>query len=305
MSIRVVMQEVMTLFLVMIVGVYGRRKKIITEAVNQGLSQMLLRITMPLLIIASFNFTYDAALKACVIKAFYYSFFTLLISVIISYILLLPLKNGEKYILQFANVFSNCGFIGFPLIGSVYGDEGIIYAAVFNMMFSILVWTYGIALFSGKFEKSTLKKVMVNPAVVAVYIGLVIMIFNIKLPNVILAPIKLVGGLTAPLAMIIVGVILAEVKPRKYLGNWSLYYGAFIKLLVIPSAVYGVTRLVGDTSTLANTMVLLAAIPSASITAIFAENFNKNQEYASMLVFLTTLLSMLTFPAILKMIGVC
>lgn len=303
MNIFIVINGVMSLFLIMLIGMYGSKKKIITNELCKGLTEFMLKITLPLMIVSSFVFTYDEALKDNVFKSFYYSIGTLVIGMIISYILLIPVNKSEKSkVLQFANVFSNCGYMGFPIIDSIYGGEGVIYTSIFNMFFTMLLWTYGVMLFKGELTLKEIKKVLLNPAVVAVYIGILIMIFNIKIPEVILTTMKTVGGMTTPLSMIIVGVILSRVSIKKYLKEWTIYYEAFIKLLVIPLGIYLVAIILKDNSKVAYTMVILSAMPAAAMTSILAENFNKEQEYASVIVFFTTLLSIITFPLIVKLI---
>lgn len=303
MNISVVIDGVISLFLIMLLGVYGSKKKIITNEVNKGLTEILLKITLPLMIVSSFVFTFNESMKKNISKAFIYSFLTFIIVAILSYILLLPVKSKKRGILQFANVFSNCGFIGFPIIESIYGQEGIIYTSIFNMFFAIFTWTYGVMIFTGKVSVKEIKKVLLNPCVIAVYIGMSLMIFNIQIPNVIYSTIKTVGSMTSPLSMIIVGVILSKANIKENLKDWTIYYGSIIKLIVIPVLLYFITIIIGDNSKVSYTMVILSAMPAAAMTSILAESFNKETEYASVIVFFTTLFSLMTFPIILKLIG--
>ena len=159
MELRVITNKVISLFLIMIIGVYGSKRKIITSDINKGLTNILLEITLPCLVISSFIFDMDENLKNNIIKSFIYSPSVLIITILVSYIVLLPIKSDKKVIMQFANVFSNCGFIGFPIIYSIFGSEGVIYASIFNMFFTIALWTYGIILFNGNIEKKDFKKV--------------------------------------------------------------------------------------------------------------------------------------------------
>lgn len=303
MDIIVVVKGVISLFLIMLVGVYGAKKGIINEEINKGLREILLKITVPLLIVSSFNFTYDSAMKENVVRSFFFSIITILVCILISYLFLFPLKNKNKQIIQFGNVFSNCGFIGFPLIESIYGKEGVIYTSVFNMIFTIFLWTYGVALFTGKVTKKEFKKVLTSPAVIAVYIGFAMMIFNITLPDLILSPVKTLGSMTSPLSMLIVGAILSKVKLKEYIRDLSLYYGVVLKLLIMPLALIVLGKIINESSVIFNTMILLTAMPAAAMTSIFAENFNRDKEYASVLVFFTTLISIVSFPFILYLIS--
>jgi predicted permease len=287
----------------MLLGIYGDKRNIITDEINRGLTEILLKITLPLMIVSSFVFTFDESMKKNITKTFIYAFLTFVIVAIISYVFLIPIKSKKREILQFANVFSNCGFIGFPIMESIYGFEGVLYTSIFNMYFAIFTWTYGIMIFTGKVTFKEIKKVLLNPCVIAVYIGIFIMKFNIQIPIVIYSTIKIVGAMTSPLSMIIVGVILSKANIKDNLKDWTIYYGSVIKLLVIPVLLYLITLIINDNSKVANTMLILSAMPAAAMTSILAENFNKEKEYAAVIVFFTTLISLITFPIILKLIS--
>lgn len=303
MDISVVINGVISLFLIMLLGIYGDKRNIITDEINRGLTEILLKITLPLMIVSSFVFTFDESMKKNITKTFIYAFLTFVIVAIISYVFLIPIKSKKREILQFANVFSNCGFIGFPIMESIYGFEGVLYTSIFNMYFAIFTWTYGIMIFTGKVTFKEIKKVLLNPCVIAVYIGIFIMKFNIQIPIVIYSTIKIVGAMTSPLSMIIVGVILSKANIKENLKDWTIYYGSVIKLLVIPVLLYLITLIINDNSKVANTMLILSAMPAAAMTSILAENFNKEKEYAAVIVFFTTLISLITFPIILKLIS--
>ena len=110
--------------------VFNNAYKIITPTINKGLTNILLEISLPCLVVSSFIFDMNDDLKSNIIKCFIYSPISLIITMIVSYIALYPIKSDKKIIMQFANVFSNCGFVGFPIIYSIFGNEGIIYASI-------------------------------------------------------------------------------------------------------------------------------------------------------------------------------
>ncbi|WP_291649760.1 AEC family transporter [Clostridium sp.] len=299
----IVFNKVIALFLIILIGVYGTKKNIINADVNKGLRRILLEITLPLLVINSFSFSFDEGMGKNIIIAFIYSIVFMILGGIISFILLKPLKGERKKILHFANVFSNCGFIGFPIINSIFGAEGVVYTSIFNIVFTIFLWTYGVMIFSDKLSKENIKKVLVNPSIIAVCIGIPIMIFNIKLPVAILDTTKIVGDMTAPISMIIVGSILSKVKIKSIFKEASVYYGALIKLIVIPLAIYIVKLIIKDNSNVIDTIIIIQAMPAAAMTSIFAADFDKEKEYGAIVVFVTTLLSILTIPIMVRIIG--
>ncbi|MDY6227537.1 MAG: AEC family transporter [Clostridium sp.] len=299
----IVLNKIISLFLIILIGVYGSKKNIINEEINKGLRRILLEITLPLLVINSFSFEFSDGMGKNVLTAFIYSITFMALGAIISYIFLFPLKGEKKKILHFANVFSNCGFIGFPIINSLYGAEGVVYTSIFNMVFTIALWTYGVMIFSDKMSKEKIKKVLVNPAIIAVYIGIPIMLLNIKLPTFLLDTTKIVGDMTAPISMIIVGSILSKVRIKDVFKEVSIYYEALIKLIIIPLILFLIKIIIKDNTTVINTIIVLQAMPAAAMTSIFAADFNKEKEYSAKVVFITTLLSIITIPIITKIIN--
>lgn len=298
----VVLNKIISLFLIILIGVYGTKKNIINEEINKGLRRILLEITLPLLVINSFSFEFSDGMGRNVLIAFIYSIAFMVLGAIISYIFLYPLQGEKKKILHFANVFSNCGFIGFPIINSLYGAEGVVYTSIFNMVFTIALWTYGVMIFSDKISKKNIKKVLLNPAIIAVYIGIPMMLFKVKFPSFILDTTKIVGDMTAPISMIIVGSILSKVSIKDVFKEISIYYGALIKLIIIPLVLIIIKIVLKDNSIIINTIIVIQAMPAAAMTSIFAADFNKEKEYASIVVFITTLLSIITIPIISKII---
>lgn len=302
MDLSVIVNGVISLFLIILVGVYAAKKRIITKEINKGLTNILLKVTLPCLVVSSFIFDLSDELKDNIIRCFIYSPLVLIISIVISYILLIPIKGEKKIIIQFANVFSNCGFIGFPIVFSIYGNEGVIYASIFNLFFTAFLWTYGVILFNGKMKREDIKKVLLNPAIVAVFIGLIIMIFGFDIPSVLSSTLDLVGNMTSPLSMIIVGVILGNAKIISYLKDKTIYYSAFLKLIIMPCILILISKLLKDTSLVIKTLIIVTAMPAAAMTSILAESFDKESEYSAVIVFITTLFSVITFPILLNFI---
>ena len=302
MDLTVIINKVISLFLIMIIGVYGNKRKIITPTINKGLTNILLEITLPCLVVSSFIFDMDDELKNNIIKCFIYSPIVFIITILISYIALFPIKSDKKIIMQFANVFSNCGFIGFPIIYSIFEGEGVIYASIFNMFFTIALWTYGIILFNGNIDKKDFKKVFLNPSIIAVIIGLIIMIFNISIPEVLYSTLDLVGGVTSPLSMIIIGVILGSSNILNYLKVYTIYYSSILKLIVLPFILIIISKIINDNSIVTKTLIIITAMPAAAMTSILAEKFDKEKEYSAVIIFITTLFSLITFPLLLKFI---
>jgi predicted permease len=290
----------------MLVGVYGSKRNIITPEVNKALINILIEIALPFMILASFIFTYDETIKFNVLKTFIYSPIAYIIIAVISAFLLIPIKKDKRTILHFSNIFTNTGYIGFPILNAMYGAEAVIYGSVFNMFFVIFLWTYGIFLFTGSIEKDNLKKellkILFNPSIIAVALGMIIMIFDIVIPELLLNTIRSVGNITGPLSMIIVGATLAKVEFKKSLKDPSIYYGMATRLIIIPLVIYLISILIGDRGIVSNAVIVMSAMPAASMTSILAENYELEAEYAATMVLMTTVFALLTIPFLVRVL---
>ena len=305
-EILAILNSVCSLFIMILVGIYSSKKRIITPAINKSLTHILIQIALPFMIVTSFIFEYDDIIKSNIIKTFLYSFIAYIIVIIISHLFLLPIKGEKKTILHFANVFTNTGYVGFPILYSLYGAEGIIYGSMFNMFFVIFLWTYGLILFKGTFEKREVKQeiidILLNPSILAVFIGIIIMVFNITLPKALSSSMRSIGNMTGPLSMIIIGVIISKIEIRKHLQDWTIYYGIITKLVIIPIIIYFLMLLIGDIAKAESTVIIMTAMPASTMTSVLADSYNKESEYATILVSTTTLLALITVPLLIKII---
>lgn len=294
-----VINQVVVLFLIIFVGVYAKKKNIINKEVNKSLSQLLMTITMPFMIVASFNYSFSKEMLVNVGLVLLFSFsihgFLLVISKVIYFSF--PLKT--KNILRFITIFGNCAFMGFPVLQSIYGKEGVFYGSIFTIGFNVFLWTAGVMLFTDAKGDRQIKKILFNPGIVAVFIGMFLFLFSIQLPVPIYRTLELVGSLTVPLSMIIVGVILADMDLKDIFADLAVYYGAFIRLIAAPFTVFLVLKLLGMDGIVLGVCVVSAGMPAAANTALFAETYDGDRSLASKSVFITTVLSILTIPLVL------
>lgn len=306
MEFSAITESVLSLLIIILVGVYSNRKGIITNDLNKGLTDILIKIALPFMIVSSFMFTYDDIIKTNVIKTFYYSLGAYAAMGVVSYFMLLPVKDNKRTVLHFANIFVNTGYVGFPVLNSIFGAEGIIYGSIFNLFFVIFVWTYGIMLYKGKLEKGYLKNeiisLLLNPSIIAVIIGIIIMIFDIKIEGALLHSIKSIGSITGPLSMLIIGVILSNVKIKHHLKDWNVYYGILIKLIIIPAVIYFIFFMTGESSKAVYSVIIMTAMPASAMTSIFAEIYDKEKEFAAIIVSATTFISLITVPLLINLI---
>lgn len=206
-----------------------------------------------------------------------------------------------------AMMFSNCGFIGIPLIRGVFGDEGVFYLLGFLIAFNVFMWTYGYCKLSGKVE---LKKVATNPNMIAVVLGLIIFFVPYPLPQVLSSAIGMIGDLNSGVAMILIGVLFAGFKfDKKYIVHIIKvcfvrlflvgFVVSFLILFIYKVLALNISGLDCELLRMVLFVVLICATcPCATSVPSLACVFNKDGEYASMLVCLTSLLCIVTVPAV-------
>ena len=201
--------QVLILFIFMGFGFVGEKKKLISTEGSKVISDIILYFVTPCLIINSLNIKFDSdklsGLLICLV-----AFFVIQIASVLLVCLLLKKDHISTRVLRFAVVFSNVGYMGLPLQKAVLGDEGVFYGSVCVAAFNVFVWTYGIICMSGDKKQMSVKKLILNPGIIAVTIGLILFFFSIKLPTPVSSAISGMAVLNTPLAMMVIGFNLAR-----------------------------------------------------------------------------------------------
>ncbi|WP_313370684.1 AEC family transporter, partial [Sedimentibacter sp.] len=139
-------------------------------------------------------------------------------------------------------------------------------------------------------------------SIIAVIIGIIIMLYNIEIKGAILSSIKSIGNITGPLSMFIIGVILSKIKITQHIKDWTVYYGIIIKLIIIPVIIYSISLLLKEMTIAVYAVIIMTAMPASAMTSILAESYNKEKEFAAIIVSATTLISLITVPILIKFI---
>jgi len=293
----VVFGQVSTLFLLMGVGfVLGRAKKM-SAATTSELSTLLLYVVAPSIIIDSLQTDYDPALLrtlgvGIVVELVFFFLYAMLVK--------LFFRRDDDQVripFRFGSMYGNTGFMGLPLIQAIMGDEALIFAVVSLVVFNLVAWTHGVTMMSGKREVS-LKKALLNPGCLALVVGMPLFLTRTTLPGPLYSAVHFLGGLNTPLAMIVIGAQMARADLLSTFRDRKLYEASALKLIVIPLFTAAVLLPLRSDALLYTATVILSAAPSAGITSMFAERFGRSPERSAQLVSLSTLLSILTLPAI-------
>ena len=299
-----VINQVIVLCLVMVIGFYGRKKEIIKGEMLKGLTEILMNITLPCLLLSSFNTSYTKELLQNIIKVFFYSLGIHIFMAGISNILLIKAKEERKNILKFVTIFSNFGYMGYPIMEGIFGKIGVFYASIFGIPFNIMVLTLGVVLFNKESKNEiNLKKVILQPGIIFVIIGLVAFLLKIPYPKPIYKTLDMVGSMTSPLSMIIVGANFSGISLKSLLKDKDLYFISVIRLLIAPLIIFMVLSMLKVDSYLLKICVILTAMPAAAITSVFAEMYDGDKGFAAQCVFITTVLSIITIPIVITLLN--
>ncbi len=292
----VVVNQVLILFLIIGIGFITRKKDVLSPEATRELTRLLLNVTCPLTIFTSFQLEYSRTVLLGAGQVFAFAAGVHLFALLLGLVIFNRQPEAVKRVLRFTTIFSNCGFMGFPLLQSVYGKSGVFYGSFYVMVFNLFVWTVGIRIFSGKPDQSSWKNVMANPNLIAVVLGLLSFLLPVKLPGPVYAAMEMVGSMTTPLSMLLVGATLTEVRPGELFSGWAVYYGSFIRLLLMPFLALAATRLLNFPPLLQGICVLITATPAAALTTPIAARYDGDTRLSARLVLLSTVLSVITLP---------
>ncbi|WP_436512372.1 AEC family transporter [Clostridium thermobutyricum] len=299
-----IIKEVFILFLIMLVGIFVRKKNIISEESIGSMSNFLIKVSLPFLILSSFNYKITHSVIHNAILIFIFSTIIHIFLYILSKLLALKLPKENKAICVFSNLFSNSGFMGYPIMAGLYGKLGVFYTAIYGIPYCIFLFSIGIILFN-KEENNKLKiikNIVFSPGIIATLIGIILIIFNLELPSPIQLTLSYIGNMTTPLSMIIVGAMLSSINLKEMFKEKLLYYISFTKLILIPILIFFLTTILGATPFIRSISVLLEALPVAVVCSVFASSFKVKPEFAAQCVFITTIFSIITIPIIMNIV---
>jgi malate permease and related proteins len=294
------LEQVAIMFIMIMLGYILVKTKLVNPDSKKSLSNILVYVVVPCMIINSFIATYDDSILENLLWSFLVSFILLVLGIVISFIICIKYKTSDKPILLFALMFSNASYMGIPLIQALFGDIGVIYASGFLTLFNVLLWTVGYMVVSKTFNiKSTLISILKTPIIYSLIIGLLIFIFQIPIPNIIKTPLSLLGNMNTPLSMLVTGMIIGSSNIFNVMKNKYVWLNVGFRLLLIPLVCLGVTYLLSFfpiSKDVLKIAFILMATPSAAITSIFAIKFNYNEDVAAGVVIISTILSIITLP---------
>lgn len=284
------------LFLIMILGFWLKKQGMINEEGKKLLTDLVLFVTLPASILKSFQMEFNhQILMSCLVI----SVVAIGIQVgawLLGIVLYPHFPDQRKKVLQFATICSNAGILGTPIAEGIFGDLGLLYASIYVIPQRVFMWSIGMTYFTeAPGKKALVKKIATHPCILSCFIGAAIMVFQIHLPGFLSVTMKNIANANTFLAMALVGTILAEVPISSLPEKDTLYY-SFIRLFFIPFLVFAACRAAHVEGLVTGVSVVLSGMPSASVTAVLAAKYGKDEIFATKCVVLSTLLSMVTIP---------
>ncbi len=292
-----------TLFAIVVVGYAAGKLGYLGGTFDKRLSKVVIDITCPALILSS-AMTGELPDRQYILPLLLISVITYIVLTGMAYLLprYLTKRIEDEGPVGFALMFGNVGFMGYPVVASIFGHEAIFYAAVLNVVNTFAVFTIGTMLITGKSEvegSKFQKKVLYSTPMLAAYLTMAIVALRIdNIPAFISQPLTMIGNITVPAALLIVGSSMSHLSPRAMLGNGTVYATTLFRLAILPITIYYLCRALGFSEFVVNINTIVIAMPVATYGTILCLRHGKDTTFITEVTFITTLISMLTIPAL-------
>lgn len=294
--VTILIKQVFIMFVLMAIGFVAYRKQILSNQGTKDIGKLLLNVAIPMIVISNFCVEKSAEKTAELFESALLSFLCMALSVAFAYLA----YHKKDRIAEFSAAFSNAGFIGIPLVQAIFGSGAVFYISVMIVLINVLQWTYGVYTITDDKSVMDFKKIMKNPLILSVGIGIVIYFLNIRLPKIAMDIISSISAINTPLAMIVSGVYLAQSDLLNAMRKKDAWLLSLARLIVIPLIVMLVFRFLPFGSTAMKLSILLAgACPVGSNVAVFAQQYDKDYRKGVEYVCVSTLLSILALPLVI------
>lgn len=308
---------ILTLFFLMICGYICRKTKIIDDKASKALSRLIVSIGQPMMIIGALNnvkFSQENLTTAW--QVLLISLVMHILMAAMAFLICRPMKKGNfdrAKVFEFSLVFANAGFIGFPILDSIFGGGiGSFMGAFYVVIFNLFLWTWGILILAREREdiKLTPKKIFINYGTVPCAIGILLFLLQpyiVPAEGSFLAPaydalsqfFNYLGSLCTPISVLVTGALLATMPLSDMFKNVRLYLHSGIKLIVFPIILCLLAKVVGLNDTYVLLVTAMAGVPSAAMVTMLAELHDIEPGYASQTVGMTSILSTATLPLVM------
>ena len=312
-NLVLVARQVAALFVLMGFGAAMRRTRLIGDVAIDGFVNVLILVVTPCVIVDVFQRPFDQSSLSSLGLAFAIAVIGHLVVIPLAMLLVRHRDENARKPLLLAAVFSNAGFMGIPLEQAILGDRGVFFGASYIVVFNLFIWSWGLKVMKGNGgmgngegvtgNGSGVVKMVLNPGTIGIAIGLPLFLFSARLPSFLAVPVHHLANLNTPIAMIVIGYGLAGAKLGQVARNPSVYVASLIRLVGYPllfiAAMYPFRDRLDRDMMLA--MCIAASAPVAAMVSMFATKFRRDVDTGVAVVSGTTLLSILTMPAVIAL----
>ncbi len=294
-------QQVLVLFILIAVGFACGKLGVITEHASKKMTDIVLYVVTPCVMVNAFQREFSFELLGLIFLAAGVAAAILTVSILLVKLVFHDRDDARRKVLQFAVVFSNCGFMSLPLQHELLGEDGMFFGSIFVAIFNVFCWTYGLVDMSGDKKQLSIKCLALNPGIIGVLLALILFACHVELPVFIAQPVKHLANLNTPLPMLIIGFYLSNADFKRAFSDLGAYIAMAIRLLVIPVAVLFAMAPFGLNSKLVIAFVIACSAPTAATTTMFAAKFDRDVELSVSVVAASTLLSIVTMPLVVSL----
>ena len=286
----IVVSQVLILFILIGVGFIAGKVRMINDHGIRQLTNVLLVIITPSIIIQSFQTPFDVSLIRGMLIALVSAIFSHLAGAVIGKMIYRSSPDDRSRVMQFSVVFSNCGFMCIPLLDAILGSKGVLYGSVYIVVFNAAQWTYGVRLMTGGKEAMNFKRALINPGNVSIMIAFPLFLLQIQLPEIPTIVIGHLAAINAPLAMMLIGAQLSMITLGSIFTDRDVIGSSLLRLFAVPVEMERILFLA---------CVIPAAAPTAAGVALFATRHDQNTMLATRNIAFSTLLSVLSIPLLI------
>lgn len=282
-------------FLIMLLGYYMARKDIFDDKTCKNISWMVINICSPALIITG-AFGQEAMEKKTLLLVLGLAICIYLVLILLGLGMPVLLRDKTNKMYCLMTIFGNIGFIGYPILYAMYGSEPLLYVTIFNILYNLLMYTYGIVMISGeRFTRSDLKK-MCNAGIIACLLEIILYLGQISLPDFLEQTLDTLSVMTGPLSMMVIGASFAALSLKELFADVRLWVFSLLRMFVIPLALMLVVKRFITDEVLLGTCLVMLGVPVGSMTVMLAQQYNGNVQMTSKGIAMTTAMSVVTLP---------
>lgn len=293
--------QVFILFILIGVGFVLTKCKVLNKERVSGLIDIVVYIVTPANLIVSFQRDFKTELLKELGISFLLAFVVFFINCVMAKLFIHEKDENKNCVLQFASAFPNAGYMALPLQKAILGDIGVFYGAAYIAMFHCYIWTYGVKLLSPAKEKIKLKKILLNPPIIGIFIGLVLFLAEIRLPEIIVSPLSSFAAMNTPVPMLIIGFYLANTDLKATFTNLWVYVGSFLKLVASPAIALVLCLILKTGSDLAVSCIIACSAPAAAMSGMLAMKYNRDTQVSVGMISLTTIMAIITMPILIAL----